>query len=97
MAEAGTQVWLPSAWAADRVHSTVARWVVTLVAVTETVPVGAPAAAGATVTIGVKVAAVSCPTTTVAGVSVRTVVVTAGVTVSVWAEETEPVKLVSPE
>ena len=48
-------------------------------------------------TTGVKVTAVSWPTTTVDGVSVRVVVVTAGMTVRVWAEEIEPVKLVSPE
>ena len=97
MAETGEQVVVPLADAAEIEHNTVATWVTVLVAVMVTEPVGAPAATGETVTTGVKVTEVSWPTTTEDGVSVKVVVVVAGTTERVWAEETEPVKLESPE
>ena len=70
--------------------------VTVLVADTVTVPVGVPAAAGVGARVGVKVPAVSLPNVIEAGENEIVVVVAAGVMVSVWAEDTEPVKLASP-
>ena len=96
MGEDGEQGWAPSAWAAGMAHRVDVPWVVSLVAVKVTVPVGVPAAVGAAVNVAEKNAAVSWPTTTASGPSTTAVVVAAGVTVRVWAEESEAKKFPSP-
>jgi len=78
------------------VHTVVEAKVTVLVALTVTFPVGVPAATGLAARVGVKVPAVSLPRVIEAGENPTVVVVAAGTTVRVWAEETEPAKFVSP-